>query len=197
MCIGLARKRYMGPALMPMHLSEDESKAVHLAKFSYPWAFDGWTYELCDLDWSLIYKHHVGSEDAQHEIEIWAAAQRLYHGACRTGSTAEFWNSHLGQPNELQSEDAKEQAKTSAYTLSMKHIVYTRLIVKFRSRTSLAKAGLDEWREVQVTLLPICRPRPRYHGRFFWMLSWWGYHDSYGENGPDGFTDLTVSNWGT
>jgi serine/threonine protein kinase len=197
MCIGLAHKRDMRRTLMPMSPSADEKKAVHTASFSYPWDFDGWTYELCDFDWSLIYKDEYSSEDVthRHDPHIRAAAQRLYYGACRTGSTAEFWSSHHGQPNELQSEDAKEQAKISAYTLSIKHIVYTRLVVKARVEDSLAKDGPYKWREVQVTLLPICRPRSRYHGCFFWMLSWCGYHNYY--TNEDGLTDMTVSDWGT
>jgi serine/threonine protein kinase len=187
-CIGLARERYMKTTLLPIALSQHETEVVYMAQLLYPWNFDDWTYELCDLDWSLIYKHHDSSKNMQDDIEIRAEARRLYRKACRTGSTAGFWNSHIGQPKELQSKDAKEQAKTSAYTLSMKHVVYTRLVVQFEP---------DEWREVQVTLLPICRPRSRYHGRFFWMLSWWSCHNSYGEDSLNDITDMTVTNWGT
>jgi serine/threonine protein kinase len=199
-CIGLARRRHVGPMLMPMHLLIDGIKAVQAARFLYPWDFPGWIYELYELDWILIYKDRVASEDMppRYFLDIRAVAQRLYYSAHRTGSTAGFWSSHSGETDELQSRDAKNQAKISAYALSMKHVVYTRLVVDIRGEDLLTKdKQSDRWREVQVTLLPICRPRSRYHGRFFWMLSWCSYHNSYGESSHVGVTDITILDWGT
>jgi serine/threonine protein kinase len=192
-CFGLANTGETESILRPMAA---QMKGIHnLAEFLYPYNFKGWTYELWDLDFQNIMVKHSASSfgpPSWNTIELRNACNRVYHGACRTGATAEFWNSHQRQDKRLLSAYGKEQAKISAYTLSSKHVVYTRVILLSNAWNPLGKEGhFNEWRQVQLTLLPVCLPRSSCHGCFFWMLSWSTTEIDFTDE--DGIIDLTIS----
>jgi serine/threonine protein kinase len=192
-CFGLANTRETENILRPMAA---QMKGIHnLAEFLYPWNFEGWTYELWDLDFQNIIANDSASGFGSltwYINDLRNVCNRIYQGACRTGATAEFWKSHYRQDRRLLSDDGKEQARISAHLLSSNHVVYTRIVMLSNAWNPLESEGqFNEWGQVQLTLLPVCIPRSSCHGCFFWMLSWSTREIDFTDE--DGVIDLTIS----
>jgi hypothetical protein len=141
-------------------------------EYLYPWQHERYAYSLWDLDVNFnASKDQDDGPDAhwpqpgteEHRF-LRDACKQLFHKACRTGTTKRFWDAPIREV----SPSTKEHAQSSAYMLSLEHVVFRRVAVKLT--TSVQSDGLI--RVVHATLLPICLPRSPIYGTFFWMFSW-------------------------
>jgi serine/threonine protein kinase len=163
------------------------------AKYIWPWNHLDWTYQLWDLDWNLLSSH--GNDDAQH-IQ-WKIdrplpdGNQLYDIASRTGAMKDFWKAHRKEKTVLTSKEGKAHARTCAYMLNLKNVVFKR--VYLRARSMQLDGNEREMRLAQVTLLPICLPRSPFYGSFFYMVSWPTTEDNEQDEDLDSrIIDLTV-----
>lgn len=152
----------------------------NLMEYLLPSRFLDWRWGMFDLEWNAIDLNAGNTGRSAPWSQIFAenshiirpACNEIYNKANRSGTTRAYWSAHQKSSFSAVSQTGNLHARSSVMTLTARHAVFRRLLLRSSIWEDASKEQSADFRSVQFTLLPMNLPKSSSHGNFFWMLSW-------------------------